>query len=50
MFWVIEKVLAAIPLLLITGALVGGYVLLCRIVEDWPEISDDDEWEEFSDE
>lgn len=50
MFKLIELILAAIPLLLITGALVGGYVLLCRIVQDWPEISDDDEWEEFGDE
>lgn len=50
MFKLIEFIMEKIPLLLVDGALVGGYLLLCQIVQDRPEISGDDEWEEFGDE
>lgn len=50
MFWVIEKVLAAIPLLIV-GAIVAGYIWIGRIMETWPEDQEEDEeWEEIDDE
>lgn len=51
MFWMIEKVLAAIPLLLIVGAIVAGYFWIGRITEAGPENQEEDEeWEEIDDE
>ena len=51
MFWVIEKVLAAIPLLLIVGAIVAGYIWIGRIMEARSEDQEEDEeWEEIDDE
>ncbi len=54
MFWVIEKVLAAISLLLIVGAIVAGYIWIGRIMQARPEDPEDqekdDEWEEIDDE